>query len=91
MDEALIKKLTGLTNSEAENIKTRSARIKMLFIKTRATCKQLDQLETLINNGGNPVINFEGKNGEIQKQKLLLSQNKQVKRRERCYCKKNEN
>ena len=65
LDEALIKKLTGITNSEAENIKSWCARIKFMFKKIRATFKQLemDHLETLIYDGGNPEIQFEGKDG----------------------------
>ena len=57
----------------------------MLFINIRASCKQLemDHLETMIYDGGNPEIKFEGKDGARQKQWLLLSQQKQVKRRDR--------
>ena len=65
LDEALIHKLAGITNSEVEIIKLWCTRIKILFSKIRATFKQLeeDHLETLIYDNGNPEIKFEGKNG----------------------------
>ena len=63
-------KLAEITNSEAEIIKAWCSRIKYLFIKIRSTFKQLemDHLETLIYDGGNPEMKFEGKNGTKQKQ-----------------------
>ena len=85
LDEALIRKLTGLTNSEAENIKNRCIRLKYLFVKIRATYKQLSlaHLEILIQNGGNPEIEFKGKNAAKRKQLFFSHQPKRVKQRER--------
>ena len=85
LDEALIMKLAEITNSEAEIIKSWCTRIKILFIRIRSTFKQLelDHLETLIYDDGNPEIKFEGKNGTKQKQWLLMSQQKKTLKRER--------
>ena len=80
LDEALIKRLPGIANSEAETIKNWCVRIKMLFTNIRATFKQLepDHLETLIYDNGNPEIKFEGKMGRKKKLWLLMSQKRRL-------------
>ena len=85
LDEALIRRLTGLANTETDNIKTRCTLIKLLFSKIRATYKQLspDHLEILKQNGGNPEIEFKGKNWAKRKQYFMTHQPKQVKQRRR--------
>ena len=85
LDEALIRKLVGITNSEVEIIRLWCSRIKYLFIRNRAAFKQLevDHLETLIYDNGNPEIKFEGKEGMKKKLWLLMSQKKKTLRRGR--------
>ena len=60
LDEALIMKLAEITNSEAEIIKAWCTSVKLLFVRIRSTFKQLemDHLESLIYDGGNPEIKF---------------------------------
>ena len=63
----------------------------MLFINIRATAKRLpNQLEILVNEGGNPVLKrfpqpgkFGSKKGEMLKQKFLLSQENHLRNQEK--------
>ena len=83
-DQALFKKLTGLTNSEVENISLRASRIKNLFIRMRATTKMLpDQIGVLINKGGKLVLEKDKRKGKKHRNEFPDDQGKQSRRRRR--------